>query len=52
MSELIQSKTGRNNSASRLLGGGQSIGHCSHDSDSFDDRLLLVKVFSVGAVVD
>lgn len=68
VNRMILSETGRNSPASRLLSGVQSIVQCSHDSDeiadgmlriiaqsttaTFDDRLLLIKRFSVEVVVD
>lgn len=68
VNRIILSETGRNSPASRLFSGVKSIVQCGHDSDeiaksmlriideaatsTYEDRLLLIEAFSVGAVVD
>lgn len=68
VNRIILSETGRNSPASRLFRGVKSIVQCGHDSDeiaksmlriiddaatsTYEDRLPLIKAFSVGAVVD
>ena len=68
VNRIILSETGKNSPASRLFSGVQSIVQCGHDSDeiaksmlriideaatsSYEDRLPLIKAFSVESVVD
>lgn len=68
VNRIILSETGKNSPASRLFGGMQSILQCAHDSDqiaesmlriineastaTFEDRVPLIEMFSVEAVID
>ena len=68
VNRIILSLTGKNSPASRLFGGMQSILQCAHDSDQitesmlriineastakFEDRVPLIEMFSVEAVID